>query len=405
MRVLFVTQDDFSKPSEMHILGFAEELARRGHAVMISLGGDPTSAEREGISVPTSVDLHKHRFVGPRLARSTREFARAFAPDVIHAWVPNAQTMSVALAYSRVTGSPYVVHFEDDYWRPWPRPAHSSWMRLRLAGQRSAWRIHPPVWIWSTPMTLRWAQSGAAAVDALSPALVREVQDRLGRECSLVLPVMPSRSVQDGLSAVERRGDERVVLFTGRIMATSLPDFDCAIRAVARVRQQGLNARLVQTGTIDPDLDVRAVARTHGLEDAALSLLGHLPFADIAPTLRGADVLIQPGPPSRFNRLRLPSKLQSYLESGTPTITFSVGIGELLKDGEEVAMTYTADPDELADCLMSVLTDEDLRKRLNAGGREAANRLFDRTRNTDRLLEYYRSALGGDFAQGDRLRR
>lgn len=381
-------------PSEMHVLGFAEELASRGHAVMISVGGDPASAEREGLLVPAGVDVHQHRFAGPRLAKFSLEHARAFSPDIIHAWMPRVPAVSAARAYSRATGAPYVVHFEDDEWTPWPMAPQRLRGRVRLLCQRLLWRLHPPMYVRSTPQTLRWVQRGAAGVDAISPPLAREVRDRLGRDCSLVLPVMPSRSVHRGRSALVRHGDERIVLFTGRVMASSLPDFVCAIHAVAKVRSRGIDARLVQTGAIDPELDVRSLAREHGLDEPGMSLLGHLPFADIAPTLQGADVLIQSGPPSRFNRLRLPSKLQSYLESGTPTITFSAGIGELLREGEEVVMTHTSEPDELADLLVSVLTDEALRHRLSAGGVAAADRLFDPTRNTDRLLEYYRRALG-----------
>jgi glycosyltransferase involved in cell wall biosynthesis len=102
-------------------------------------------------------------------------------------------------------------------------------------------------------------------------------------------------------------------------------------------------------------------------------------------------VLLQPGAPTEFNRLRLPSKLQAYLASGTPTVTFAVGFGEQLEDRREALKTYTAEPGELADRIVEVLEDEQLRACLAVGGPAAARRLFDPGTNTDKLEAHYRA--------------
>jgi glycosyltransferase involved in cell wall biosynthesis len=394
LRVLFVAQDDFSAPSELHVLGFAEELARRGHEVMISVGGDPASAGREGLTVPAGVRVDRHVFSGRSLSSDTLARAMEFSPDIIHSWIPRVPSMSATRAYARATGAPHVVHFEDDEWRKWPVGSHDVRGWLNLARRRATWRLHPPKWVRSTPTTLRWVKRDAAGVDALTPSLAHEVERQLGRPCAVVLPVLPTRVEQDGKSVLGRNGGERIVLFTGRVMASSLPDFDCAMAAVAEVRRRGTVVRLVQTGLIDPAIDLRSRARSARLDEGGLTLIGHIPFANIEPTLRDADVLLQSGPRTRFNKLRLPSKLQSYLASGTPTVTFAIGLEDLLRDREEVLMTYTDDPSELADRLLEALFDSDLRARLAAGGPAAAQRLFDPVRNTDALLAYYDSALG-----------
>jgi glycosyltransferase involved in cell wall biosynthesis len=393
LRVLFVTSDDFSMPSEMQVLGFAEELVRRNHRVLISLGGDPASADREGLILVPGLEVQEHWFEGRRVAGAALEGARRFEPDIIHSWNPRVPALTAARAFTSATGAPHVVHFEDDEWRPWPLEPLTLRGRAGLLFRRSTWLLHPPRWLRSTRLTLHWVRRGAAGVDALTPALAREVEARLKRECAVILPVMPARHSAGGRSVLERRPGERIVLLTGRVMASSLPDFICAVRAVASVRRRGLDARLVQTGAVDPAFDLLGYARKYDLDESGLSLLGHIRFVDVAPTLAEADVLIQPGPPSRFNQLRLPSKLQSYLESGSPTITFSAGVGELLHDGEEVLMTHTDDPEELAARLCDVLTDRELQVRLAVGGRAAAKRLFDVTRNTDALLAYYERSL------------
>jgi glycosyltransferase involved in cell wall biosynthesis len=111
--------------------------------------------------------------------------------------------------------------------------------------------------------------------------------------------------------------------------------------------------------------------------------------------MRRADVLVQPGAPSEFNRLRFPSKLPAYLASGTPTVTYAAGPGELFEDRVEVLKTHTGEPEELADRMREVLDDGRLREKLARGGPAAAARLFHPERCTDALLEYYRAALVG----------
>jgi len=102
-------------------------------------------------------------------------------------------------------------------------------------------------------------------------------------------------------------------------------------------------------------------------------------------------VLVQPGRPTEFNRLRLPSKLQAYLASGRPTVTYATGLEELLTDREEVLFTRTGDPAELSARLGDVLTDEALRARLEYGGPRAAKRLFDADANAARIAEHFRA--------------
>jgi glycosyltransferase involved in cell wall biosynthesis len=173
-------------------------------------------------------------------------------------------------------------------------------------------------------------------------------------------------------------------------------DFELALAAVADVRRRGRPLRLVHTGEVLDRLDRDRLARLGGLEDGALDFRGYVSPEELDRLLREAAVLLQPGAPSDYNRLRLPSKLQAYLASGTPTITFAVGAGELLEDGREALLTRTGDAAELAERILRVLDDPGVAAALGEGGRAAAARLFDRERNTDALVSHYRSVLEGE---------
>lgn len=393
LRLLFVLEGDFRGPTEQQAFGFAQELVARGHRVMLSVWGDPSTLEHQGLSLEPGIELRRHTFRGPWLDRDAIAAARRFAPSLIHAWNPRPKNMSAARAYRRATGAPYVVHFEDDEFSEWPVIAESFVDKAVVRVKKHLWRLYPPWLSGATNLTRSWVQKEAAGLEAIVPALAREVEARLGRDCSLQLPVLPQRSdAPAGASRIKRDG-KPVVLFAGRVMANSLADFTLGMHAVALLRNRGVQARLAQAGQVGGEIDLVEHARRVGLPESALELLGHLSQGELLATVRDADVLIQPGPSSRQNTLRLPAKIDLYLRSGVPTITFAGGLTELLKDGQEVLMTHTDEPQELADRLHEVLTNPELRDRLASQGQEAARRLFDPARNTDTLLELYRRSL------------
>jgi glycosyltransferase involved in cell wall biosynthesis len=390
LRVAFVSEHDFSAPSEVHILGFAQELIALGHDVLMSIGGDPLTLEREGFRSETRMLVSRYRFFGPWLDRRSLRTMRTFRPDVIHAWNPRPPTLMAARQYARATAAPYFVHFEDDEFTPWPLELTSSARLVASKLRRRFWRLHPPLWTLPDRENLEIVRREACGLDALTPALAREVGVHLGRPCRVLLPALPlPRQGGEGRSAVCRREGEMIALFTGRVYLSSRPDITLAIRAVAELRARGVNIRLVQTGAVEASFDLMEHARSLGLAEDGFTILGHIPYADIAPTLRAADILVQSGPPSRFNSLRLPSKLQAYLRSGTPVVTFGVGFGEMLRNGEEALLTKTADASELADKLFEISTHPDLRERLSLGGPVAAARLFNDRTNTEALLRHY----------------
>lgn len=394
MRVLFTALDDFAAPSEKQILGFAQELLRRGHEVLVSISGDLATAETEGVREIDGLQIRRHRFTGPRLVAADRSAARTFAPDVIHAFASRGPALHAAREYRRVTGAPVVVHFGDDEWEVPGLPAGDR-IRHRLGrlARRGLASVQPSLWNHSTRATLRWTRRHAAGLDALTPALAREVEARLGRSCAVVLPVTPALAGAEPTPPGARTGSRPTALFTGSLWPVYLDDVLIGMRAVAEVQRRGHALDYVHVGRVFDRFDLPAIARSAGLAEGTTRLVAYVPFSHIPRLLSEATLLLQPGAPTRFNRLRLPSKLQAYLASGTPTLTFAAGFGELLVDREEALLTHTGDALELADRIEEALVDLDLRGRLGRGGPAAAARLFDPEANTDALLAVYEGAI------------
>lgn len=395
MRVLIVCQNDFDGASEKQALWFGRELARAGHAVLISLHGDAESARREGAQGIDGLEIRFHAFRGRSLRRSDIAVARSFAPTIVHAFNPRVPTATAARAYARATGAQVFVHWEDDEFGIRDRVNTRSLVR-RIAsyGRNVACVIHPPAGPLVTRGTLQWARA-AAGHDALTPALAAWVEEHLRRPCRVVLPIAPH--VHDPLPEPSGRlrdlRGRQALLVTGELHGGSVDDVELALKATALLRERGHDAVFVHAGRVAPRFDVDAMVEAAGLTPADARFLGYLPFAAIPPLLREADMLLQPGAPSRFNRLRLPSKMQAYLASGVPTVTFAVGFAELLEDRHEVIKLQSDGVDELATAVAAIFRDPALRDRLAEGGRRAARRLFDPVANGAALVEHFRAGI------------
>lgn len=393
LRVLFVAQFDFDGPTEKQAAAFAGELRRRGHEVMFSLGRDPRSAARNGVVAGEGLRLHAHRFAGTRLRDEDLAAARSFAPTHIQALNPRLPTIRAASQLQAATGAPVCVHFEDDEWHLLEHfrgesPYH--WAGAAVRRLRCLRRTEE--WPHATRHSLGWVRRRAAGLDAISPALAREVERRLGRSCEVILPpALPAGRPDAEFELPPGIAGREIAMVTGTILPVYLRDVMLGLRAVAEAQRRGHDLAYVHAGLVHPRKAPDRLAAEAGLTPGSWLFTGLLPFPLIPGLLRRATVLLAPGAPSDFNRLRLPARLEPYLASGRPTIVAAIGSGELLEDGREVLKTRTAEPAELADRIVEVLADPDLGARLGEGGRAAAARLFDPVANTDRLEAHYRS--------------
>ena len=97
---------------------------------------------------------------------------------------------------------------------------------------------------------------------------------------------------------------------------------------------------------------------------------GYVPFAEVARYVAAADVLVMP-----YRRISQSGALFLALALGLPVVATRVGgLPEMLEDGRDALFVEPEDPDALADALIRVLGDADLRRLLAAGGREVAAR-------------------------------
>ena len=178
--------------------------------------------------------------------------------------------------------------------------------------------------------------------------------------------------------------DSPFILYVGRIQARkNLPRL---VEAYARVRKQGISAKLVMVGKKDWQSE-RLVEKIKelGLESSVI-FPGFVPFDDLPLFYNAAELFVFP---SLFEGFGLP--VVESMASGVPTITsFGSSLEEVAGDG--ALLVDPRDTGSIADALSRLLRDPELRNDLASRGikRSAELKSGDLTQKT---LDVYRSLV------------
>lgn len=174
------------------------------------------------------------------------------------------------------------------------------------------------------------------------------------------------------------RDRDPVVVTVGRLVEKKgIPDL---VRAVARVRERGVPARLEIAGTGDQRDLIEATVDETGMREHTL-LHGPLPQHEVQDLLRRAAVFAAPCVvASDGDRDGLPTVLLESMALGTPVVGTPVaGIPEAVEDDVTGALVGEHDVPALADALERYLTDPERRVRTSRAARQRIEEHFDVT--------------------------
>jgi glycosyltransferase involved in cell wall biosynthesis len=177
----------------------------------------------------------------------------------------------------------------------------------------------------------------------------------------------------------------RIVVYTGSF--TEPQGVENLLRAMVKVSRAFGDARLLIAGggVGGSQDDVPALIRELGLEDVVL-YLGHLGQSEVKDLQASADVLVMPKLDRAVNTAGLSTKLGEYLASGRPVVASRVGdVSLYLEDGVSALLCRAGDVDELAECIVRILSDRALAEALGRSGQQVASAQFDALPCTFRL--------------------
>jgi glycosyltransferase involved in cell wall biosynthesis len=177
-----------------------------------------------------------------------------------------------------------------------------------------------------------------------------------------------------------------LILGIGRLVDKK--GFADLVSACSLLAQQGVAYRCNLIGSGELDATLRRQIRELGLE-SRVHLLGPLPSDQVAAALRGAAVLAVPCvTASTGDRDGLPTVLIEAMALGTPCVATDVtGIPEIVRHEETGLLVPERSPQQLADCLWRLLTDQTLARRLAPAARELVAHEFDIHQNAAKLRD------------------
>jgi glycosyltransferase involved in cell wall biosynthesis len=386
MRILFVNHTSTVSGGEQGLLRLVNGL-KPAHEVAVACPDGELAQLVEDAGVkrfavrPFEASLRMHPVHTPlglahlaSAGMALRRLTRRVRPDLLHANTPRAGLMCIPAR--RVGGPPLVVHLRDDL------PRSGAGRAVRVALGRSADAV------------IAVSRYTAARFNAgLRRPLATHVYNSIDLERFDPDRVQPA-------PIREELGIAPEAALLGQIsQITPWKGQATAIRALAQLRRDGLDAHLLIVGKVTfsgPGVrhDNRGYLDSlHRLADelgesGAVHFLGHRP--DVPQILAALDLSLLPSANEPFGRVTVES-----MAIGTPPLVSDAGSGpELVEDGVSGRTLPIGSDTVWADAARELLTDRAELARMGARAREGAAR-FDDAAQTRGVLAVYARVTGG----------
>jgi glycosyltransferase involved in cell wall biosynthesis len=207
-----------------------------------------------------------------------------------------------------------------------------------------------------------------------------EISDRIR-----VIPNGSHSRLIPSSGTVARTGGAPYALMLGTLEPRK--NVQLALDALAILRKEGSDLRLVLAGAASPVLDVPPLLDERGLGPADVTITGYIDDARMAELVSGATMLVFP---SLYEGFGMP--LIEAMEAGLPIVATRAGATPETV-GDAGVLVEPGDPSEFADAMNRVACDETLRAELVAAGRVQA-RQFTWDRAADLALATYQELVG-----------
>lgn len=221
----------------------------------------------------------------------------------------------------------------------------------------------------------RWTLGRAAAVTAPSGDLLERARRLGARHLRELIPYgADTRALEADPGEVERlrdrlglHPDHVVVAGLGRFIPVK--GFEYLVEAHAKARVHDPRLRLVLVGDGDLREELRARARSLGAADSVI-FSGMVERDEIPAYLAAADVVVVPSVRYEGYVDGLPNVALEAMAAGKPLVATRIGgLPELVRPGETGLLVDEKDPDALADAIVTLAREPDLRARMGGSGR------------------------------------
>ena len=230
----------------------------------------------------------------------------------------------------------------------------------------------------------------ASAVTAVSKFQAKQLAGDLSvpEESISVIPNPISPGLlRQAIEEPTKQSKDPVVLYTGRIeYRKGTLDLLQSIPAVARVFPE---VKYLVVGARHNSIDDQTLNEALNQPDVCehIELVGHVQWQQLADWYRRASVFVMPSLYETFG-----ISVIEAMAFGLPVVATNIGgLPEVVQDGVTGILVPPKDPDALAEAVIRLLRDPELRRRLGNAGRERVLSEFRVDRIVEQTLKVYQS--------------
>jgi glycosyltransferase involved in cell wall biosynthesis len=313
----------------------------------------------DGVRVVHVAQMHVYGLPGKRRYFGTTELGRvawhatqqlrreanALKPDILHICKPQPINGAAGWMAARQQGVPFYVDC-DDY--------EAEANRVSSGAQRAV---------------IRWFEDALpprAAGVTVNTQFLRDRCLALGTHATRIVHVPNGADPIPSTGCAQTNFTPPTVLYLGTL-STVAHGVDILLHAFPIVLQRVPQARLLMVGDGDDRDTLRALADTLGIQHA-VTWVGRVPSEETHRFFAQATCSVDPVRDSAAARGRSPLKIVESLAAGIPVVTGDVGDRrEMLANGAAGVLVQANDAVALADGIVSLLTQPELRARLAQG--------------------------------------
>jgi L-malate glycosyltransferase len=159
---------------------------------------------------------------------------------------------------------------------------------------------------------------------------------------------------------------------------------DILLKALHLLSDKGKNIMLTMAGAGELTDKLKSMVQEYNLKNR-VKFVGYIDNTRVPSFLADHDIMVMPSLAESFGVAALEAAA-----SGLPVIASNVGgIPEVVKDGETGILVKPGDPGGLAEAIMKLASDVELRKRMGEAGREMVGRKYRWQASVDQMVQLY----------------
>ena len=341
--------------AETYVYNVSKHLQGRGHEVTVICSSPPFEP---GMQFVDGVKVERLRTCGklygtPIMPELFQRLVSEQA-DIIHANFPSPYIACLASAISRMRGVPAVLTWHNDL------PPVTRMARILVTAHD---RLVLPLYLTQFSSIIATSKLYAETSQILEAHKDRVVVIPNGVDTQRFNPDIPGEEIRHRLGVDQGK----IVLFVGALTQWHrYKGLDVLIQAMALMRDQVPEARLVIVGAGQLETEYKQLVNQHGLTSCVI-FAGNVPDDELPNYYACSDMLALP---SKDRSEGFGLTILEANATGKPAIGTTVGgIPSVIRDGYNGLLVPPNNPKVLADAIWKAMMDDGLLKQMGKNGR------------------------------------